>query len=115
MSIAYGVASRVLNDGVTYWFITLDGQIPSSATRYKTPHGAKNAAKLRQVREQAKQRSQPTNRFQVHKVDDVTFVVRDSVTGEEICTVTDYAKADGEWTNDAEHRARAIAARFIAI
>ncbi len=55
------------------------------------------------------------NRFRVHKVDDLTFLVCDGTTGEEICTVTDYENANGEWTNDAERRARAIAANFTAI
>lgn len=52
MAIVYGTTSLVLNDGVTYWYVTLDGQIPSSPTRYKTHQGAQKAAAQRQARQQ---------------------------------------------------------------
>jgi hypothetical protein len=45
--IIYGTTSKVLNDGRTYYFVTLNGQIPSSATRYKTRQGAEREAKRR--------------------------------------------------------------------
>jgi hypothetical protein len=51
----------------------------------------------------------PNSRFKVHKVDGSTFIVADSTTGNEICTVSDYETADGDWTNDAENRAMTIA------
>jgi hypothetical protein len=47
MRIVYGIESLVLCNNVTYWFITINGQIPSSATRYKTKAGAERAAKRR--------------------------------------------------------------------
>ena len=46
----YSTASKVLNDGRTYYFVTLDGQIPCSATRYKTAKGARRAAINRAVK-----------------------------------------------------------------
>ncbi len=48
--MTYGVTSKVLNDGRTYWFVTLNGSIPSSATRYLTEMGAKRSAAVRRLR-----------------------------------------------------------------
>ena len=50
------------------------------------------------------------HRFKVHKVDGSTFIVADNTTGNEICTVSDYETADGDWTNDSQNRAMTIAA-----
>ncbi len=50
MTIVYGIESHVLHNGVTYWYVTLDGQIPSSPTRYKTQQGAQKAAQNRAKR-----------------------------------------------------------------
>jgi len=47
MTIVYGIESHVLHNGVTYWYVTLDGRIPASTTRYKTQKGAERAAKRR--------------------------------------------------------------------
>jgi hypothetical protein len=47
MTIVYGIESHVLHNGVTYWYVTIDGRIPSSATRYKTQQGAERAAQRR--------------------------------------------------------------------
>lgn len=46
-TIVYGVVSRVLNDGNVYWYVTLNGSVPSSPTRYKTEVGAKREAARR--------------------------------------------------------------------
>jgi hypothetical protein len=47
MTTVYGTTRRVLVDGKTYWFVTLDGKIPTSPTRYKTQRGAERAAQQR--------------------------------------------------------------------
>lgn len=51
----------------------------------------------------------PNSRFKVHKFRDALFIVVDSTTGNEICAVSDYELADGQWTDDAENRAMTIA------
>ena len=51
MLTLYGTESKVLNDGRTYYFVTLDGKIPSSATRYKTQAGAEREARRRHANE----------------------------------------------------------------
>ena len=43
----YGIAIRKLCDGKTYYYITLNGEIPSSATRYKTQAGIARAIRSR--------------------------------------------------------------------
>lgn len=51
----------------------------------------------------------PNSRFKVHKSSSSLFIVADSTTGNEICAISDYETADGQWTNDAENRAMTIA------
>lgn len=46
----YSTTSKVLNDGRTYYFVTIDGEIPSSATRYRTSKGALRASIARSVK-----------------------------------------------------------------
>lgn len=49
------------------------------------------------------------SRFQVARVDGSSFQVIDTIHRAEICAVSDYQLADGQWTDDAENRAMTIA------
>jgi hypothetical protein len=50
------------------------------------------------------------SRFQVFVVNGTNFQVVDTIQRAEICEVSDYEFADGQWTDDAEYRAMTIAA-----
>lgn len=49
------------------------------------------------------------SRFQVARVDGTSFQVVDTTHRAEICAVSDYELADGQWTDDAQNRAMTIA------
>ncbi len=49
-SYQFGVTSKVLNDGKTYYYVTIDGRVPSSPVRYHTRAAADRNAKRRQIR-----------------------------------------------------------------
>ena len=49
------------------------------------------------------------SRFQVARVDGISFQVIDTIHRAEICAVADYQLSDGQWTDDAENRAMTIA------
>lgn len=49
-------------------------------------------------------------RFQAVRVDGTSFQVIDTTHRAEICAVSDYQLADGQWTDDAANRAMTIAA-----
>ena len=54
--------------------------------------------------------TQQSARFQAVRVDGSSFQVIDTTHRAEICAVSDYELADGQWTDDSEYRAMTIAA-----
>lgn len=49
------------------------------------------------------------SRYQVFVVNGTNFQIVDTIHNSEICEVSDYELAEGQWTDDAEYRAMTIA------